>query len=271
MAAHRYCRLLRLARVRTSSHGVDQEAADKPDMLRLSTKTPFQLYGQARHVLRLWALSLLLLGLPDGVQATIYSCSTGNGGIVFQDIPCPMTPRKNKPVPKKHRLPFDIHESWFELPGQAEGRAYCDRRRCECGDMQRKLDGSLDRAVADALYMDGGWHRYETSYQLWIDSPASAASTPDLRDQMVEDACNVMISQQLLRKYGNEVRSRLRQKVLVAEERGFDQPEPCNAGINEACSYLNAVKLYQHMLADARALKTSRDINADVAALPLNR
>ncbi len=240
-------------------------------MFRLSTTALFRLSGQARHVLRLWWLSLLLLGLPEGVQATIYSCSTGNAGIIFQDMPCPLTPGKNKPAPKKHKLPFEIHESWFEIPGQAEGRAYCDRRRCECGDMQRKLDGLLDQAVADALYMDGGWHRYETSHQLWIDAPASAASTPDLRDQMVEDACNVMISQKLLRKFADEVRTRLYQKSLTAEERGFDQPEPCQAGINEACSYLDAVQLYRRMLADALALRVPRDINAGEASLPLNQ
>ncbi len=222
-------------------------------------------------MLRLCSLSLLLLGLPDGVQATIYSCSTGNGGIVFQDLPCPMKSGPKKPVPKKQKLPFAIHESWFDLPGQAEGRAYCDRRRCECGDMQRTLDGSLDQAVADALYMDGGWHRYETSYQLWIDEPAGSASTYDLREQMIEDACNVMISQQLLRKYADEVRTRLRRKVLVAEERGFDQPEPCQANIEEACRYLGAVELYRRILADAHALRTPRDFTANDTALPLNR
>ena len=215
--------------------------------------------------------SFLLLGLTDGVHATIYSCSTDDTGIVFQDVPCPMAPGKNEPAPTKNRLPLEIHESWFELPGQAEGRAYCDRRRCECGDMQRKLDGLLDQAVADALYMDGGWHRYETSFQLWIDSPASAVSTPGLWDQMILDACNIMISQLLLRKYADEVRARLRQKVLVAEERGFDQPEPCQFGINEACSYLDAVQLYRRLLDDARALRTSRYDKIGEAELPLNQ
>ncbi len=240
-------------------------------MFRLSTKKPFQLIGQARQVLRLCSLSLLLLGLSNGVQATIYSCSTGNGGIVFQDLPCPMTSGQRKPVQKKQELPFAIHESWFDLPGQAEGRAYCDRRSCECGDMQRTLDGSLDRAVADALYMDGGWHRYETSYQLWIDEPAGSANTYDLRRQMIENACNVMISQQILRKYADEVRTRLRRKVLIAEERGFDHPEPCQTSVKEACSYLDAVALYRRILADARALKTPRDIISNRAGLPLNR
>lgn len=257
--------------MRTSSHEVDQEAADKPDMFRLSTRAPFQLFGQARHVLWLCALSLLLLGLPDGAQATIYSCSSANNGIVFQDIPCPITSGSAKPAPAKHRLPFDIHESWFELPGQAEGRAYCDRRRCECGDMQRKLEGSLDQMVADALYMDGGWHRYETSYRLWINAPASAVSTLVLRDQMIEDACNVMISQLLLRKYAEEVRARLHQSALTAEERGYDQPEPCHAGIDKACSYLEAVELYRRMLADARALRTPRGFNEGEVVLPLDQ
>lgn len=240
-------------------------------MLRLSTKSPFQLFGQARYVLRLCSLSLLLLGVPNGVQATIYSCATSNGGVVFQDLPCPLTSRRDRPAPKKHQHPFQIHASWFEVPGQAEGRAYCDRRRCECGDMQRTLDRSLEQTVADALYMDGGWHRYETSYQLWLDAPASSASTHDLREQMVDAACNVMISQQILRKYADEVRARLHQKVLVAEERGFDQPEPCEADIKEACNYLNAVELYRRILSDAGALRSQRDVIANGTALPLDR
>lgn len=240
-------------------------------MFRLSIKTPSRLLEQARHVLRLWSLILLLSGLPDVVQATIFSCSTGDGNIVFQDRPCPIMPAQDAPIRKKHPLPFEIHESWFQLPGQAEGRAYCDRRRCECGNLQRKLDGMLDQAVADALYMDGGWHRYETSYQLWIEAPTNSASTPDLRSQMVEAACNVMISQQLLRTYAGEVTARLRQKILIAEERGFDQAEPCQAGIEEACSYLDAVELFRRMLDDARALRIPRDVIANGAALPLDR
>ena len=80
-----------------------------------------------------------------------------------------------------------------------------------------------------------------------------------------------MISQLLLRKYADEVRARLRQKVLVAEERGFDQPEPCQFGINEACSYLDAVQLYRRLLDDARALRTSRYDKIGEAELPLNQ
>lgn len=240
-------------------------------MFQPPTIKPSQLPGPARHALWLWAVSLLLSGITGAAQATIFSCSTGSGGVVFQDRPCAIYSTRDAPAPKKHKLPFDIHESWFELPGQAEGRAYCDRRRCECGELQRTLDGSLDRTVADALYMDGSWHRYKTSYQLWIDAPASSADTTELHRQMVEAACSVMISQQLLRKYADEVAARLRQKLLFAEEAGFDQPEPCQEEIRGACDSLDAVELFRRMQADARALRIPRDVGANAATLPLNR
>ncbi|NND92581.1 MAG: hypothetical protein HKN42_17140, partial [Granulosicoccus sp.] len=168
------------------------------------------------------------------------------------------------------RLPFGIHASWFEVPGQAEGRAFCDRRGCECGAVERRHEGSLSRAVADALYMDGGWHRYEMSYQMWLRTPTSSGENHERRTEMIEAACNVMMSQQLLREYAEEVASRLRQQMLAAEERGYDEPEPCEMGIQGACKYFDAVLLYRRLLADSRALTISRE-EISATALPLDQ
>jgi len=103
-----------------------------------------------------------------------------------------------------------------------------------------------------------------------MEAPTHSPTTQDLRDQMIEDACNVMISQQLLRKHANDVRARLRQKVLVAEERGFDYPEPCESNVEEACDYLDAVELYRRMLEDARALRVPRYVISN-GLLPLDQ
>ncbi|ASJ74384.1 DUF4124 domain-containing protein [Granulosicoccus antarcticus] len=239
-------------------------------MFILSTKALSHTFGQAQALLRLCLLSLLLL-IPDVTQAAIYSCATSNGGRIFQDRPCPIVIQQKTPVKTQRLMPFGIHESWFELPQQAQGRAYCDRRRCECGELQRSFNGSLDQALADALYIDGGWHRYETSYKLWLAAPGSSKARHDYTRQMEDAACNVMISQQLLREYAEEVTERLRQKARLAEEYGFDQPEPCQDQIREACSYLDAVELLQRIQSDARALQIPRELTDSTPALPLNR
>jgi hypothetical protein len=168
-------------------------------------------------------------------------------------------------------LPFGIHESWFELPGQAEGRAFCDRRSCECGPLERKHEGTLDQAVADALYIDGSWHRYDTSYALWLDTPNNSSNIYQRRADMIEAACTVMMSQQLLRDYADEVVAALRQNVLAAEERGFDVAEPCETGVATACEYYASVVLFRRMLDDARALQLSREAMITGAALPLDQ
>jgi hypothetical protein len=119
--------------------------------------------------------------------------------------------------------------------------------------------------------MDGGWHRYDTSYTAWLDTPTSSADIQVRRAEMIESACNVMMSQQLLREYATEVADALRQRVLAAEERGFDVPGPCDAGLADACEYYDAVLLYRRMLEDAKALSVPREVITSSAALPLDQ
>lgn len=136
---------------------------------------------------------------------------------------------------------------------------------------EREHGGSLVQAVADALYLDGGWHRYETNYQLWLDEPAGSADDSQQRSRMHEAACSVMMSQQLLRDFAQDVTEKLRKESLTAEELGFDVPGPCEQGIATACEYLDLVHLYRQLLIDAQALQLPRNTFIPVGALPLDR
>ncbi|MGQ7846191.1 hypothetical protein ACUNV4_17030 [Granulosicoccus sp. 3-233] len=225
---------------------------------------------QVRHVLWLLLLSLQLLGLPDTSIAAIYTCPAADGSTIFQDRPCPQKASAGTDSRAVRKLPFDIHPSWFELPEQAEERAFCDRRRCECGLHEREHGSALARAVADALYMDGGWHRYQVSYQLWRNEPAASARNPQLNAAMQEAACSVMMSQQLLRDFSDEVSEELRHRVRSAEERGFDEAGPCEADVEQACDYLDSVELYQRLLLDARALQSPRELITSNERLPVD-
>jgi len=262
----------RLACVRTRSHRVVNETAANDGMSYSPTTLFLQACWQIRQTLLLLAVNLLLLGGPNPVLAAIYTCPAHDGSTIFQDRPCPQGQSDAASSSKTRKLPLGIHPSWFELPEQAEERAFCSRRRCECGLQEREHGTSLSQAVADALYMDGGWHRYQTSFQLWRDEPASSARNPQLRADMQEAACNVMMSQQLLRDFAADVTEKLQRSVRTAEERGFDQPGPCEAGVEQACEFLDSVQLYQRLLSDARALQLPRDtVTSDSSLLPIDQ
>lgn len=235
------------------------------------TTSTTQAHSQFRPVLWLLVVSLLLLCRPDVVEAAIYACRSADGSTIFQDRPCLDRQSGSSPSRSVRKLPLDIHASWFELPAQAEERAFCDRRRCECGNQIRKHGGSLAQAVADALYLDGGWHRYDTNFQLWRDEPAGSDSNPQLRDRMHEAACSVMMSQQLLRDFAEDVTEKLRREALLAEERGFDIPGPCEAGVAQACDLLDSMQLYERLLSDAQVLRLPRDYLGGDGVLPVDR
>lgn len=83
--------------------------------------------------------------------------------------------------------------------------------------------------------------------------------------EMMEAACEVMISQQILLKFADGVLLKLKQSTRQAEERGFDIAAPCDAGNEQACNYYDAVLLYQRVLADARALQLPRILLSDAS------
>lgn len=215
----------------------------------------------------LFATSLLLLCVPESADSGIHACRTDDGTTVFQDRPCPLKKVAKRAVDIKAHHPLGIHESWFKRPGNVEERALCNRRACECGPIERRHEGSLAQAVADALFLDAGWHHFESSYQAWMDTPSHSSKSYDRRKELVEASCNVMISQQLLRDFADEVAKNLRADYLSAEEKGFDIPDPCDQGIELACYYYQRVKLHQQVKADARALKIPRETLTAISTL----
>jgi len=227
-------------------------------LVKLNTINP-ALRPKKLATLMMCMLSLLLFWLPESADSAIYACVTNEGTTIFQDRACPQKKPVERTVKAKTRLPLGIHESWFELPGHTEGRAFCDRRGCECGPIERKHSGSLAQAVADALYMDAGWHHYETSYDAWLNTSGSSAKAYEQRAQLIEASCSVMISQQLLREFAEGVAAELKSQVLSAEEKGFDIPDPCDQGVEQACYYYRSVELFNRLMADASALRIPRD------------
>ena len=200
---------------------------------------------------------LLTIGITNSVSAAIFACETGQS-VVYQDRPCPL--KKAVKTDKKTTLgnPLSIHESWLVIPEQTAERAFCDKHGCECGNHQIKHSGSLAQAVADALYLDGSWHRYNSSRQAWLEAPSSSAQSHVHRDQMEEAACDVMMSQTILKQYADAVIHRLKKQVLEAEERGFDVETPCLQGSPQACALFQSVQMYKQLQIDAKALKRER-------------
>lgn len=203
------------------------------------------------------AFILLILTYPITGNTAIFACQSGEA-VIFQDRPCPQKKPQANTQKTNYRFPLSIHESWFELPAQAEERAFCDRRGCECGRLEKMHQDSLIQSVADALYLDGSWHRYDAAYQAWMQSPASSSESFDLREQMLEASCEIMMSQVLLRNYADDAVVILKKRVRTAEERGYDVELPCLQGIPEACAFYESVQLLTRLRQDASALKEER-------------
>jgi len=203
---------------------------------------------------------LLTLAYCSVSYATIFSCQSGDN-IIFQDRPCPMKKLTSTAEATVNRFPLAIHESWFDLPEQAEDRAFCDKRGCLCGRLEKSHQGSLVQAVADALYLDGSWHRYETSYQAWLEASPSSSQEFALRAQMLEASCEIMMSQALLRNFADDVMNTLQTRARIAEERGFDVKEPCFQEIPEACAYYDSSQLLARVRTDAFSLRRIRGEN----------
>lgn len=244
--------------MRHASHEVLPIAADTTPMWRIPEKArslSTQLYLTA--ALSSVAIILVLIH-GTAARAAIYACASSNASVIYQDRPCPLETRAAQTAAPTQTHPLGIHESWFKLPEYTDGRAFCDRRGCECGRIERKHQGGLSQAVADSLYLDGYWHRFETAYQIWLNLPGTSTENYLRREEMLEASCEVMMSQQLLRSFADDVQKVLARKVQQAEERGFDIAEPCLQEIPDACAHYEAVKLHTQMLNDVRALKKVR-------------
>ncbi len=204
-----------------------------------------------------------LWAITQPVLAGYYSCDTGNG-VVFQDTPCTLTPaskskQQTSRPQKSSRYPSAIDKSWLEKPRNTAYTAWCDTNGCECGPYQRSFDAGAALAVADALYLDGTWHRYDNYQRDLAAERHDAAKKLALTSSIEEAACDILMSQATLKKFSSRTLKELRKIRLEAEARAFDTPEACDQGDMLACDYYSKVELLKRMKQDIQALKMPRD------------
>lgn len=213
-------------------------------------------------ILCLWTIPLL------GAQAAIHACKLPDGSVTFQDNACAVVPEpKKKAVAQTETIPFAIDKSWFDKPSVIPDRAVCTQAGCHCGMFSRKFKSGLPLAVADSLYLDGSWHRFESTLiqlELPTDDPFAKS---DLRNERDEAACNILMSQKTLRLFGDDVLSELRSKKRYAEERGLDNPDDCDAGDMLACEYTDLIAIYDSIQTDIKSLRNISRLNEEIDPL----
>lgn len=217
-----------------------------------------------RAVATLLAFAALALGAD--ARATIYACPTPSGGTQFQDRPCARAAAASTGAPvARSRAPVGLHASWFVRPPGSDVVARCDDDGCRCDALDRPFESGLALAVADALYVDGAWHRLENAV---AERAANAPDgpPPETLDRLVDEAaCDVLISQRILRAHASGVLADLRRRARETEERGFDDGIACAAGDAVACEAEDALALYRRMVTDLVALRAPRERDADDA------
>ena len=202
-----------------------------------------------------------LLAVVNPATAAIYACSSASG-TTFQDNPCSVNVSAAPQTAKKKqisKMPADINKSWLEKPTEATYTPWCDRRGCECGPYTRVFDSGMVLAVADALYIDGSWHRYD-GYALELAKEQHNASKKiAIKATLDEAACNIRMSQTILRKFTSAALKELLVAKRYAEDRGYDTPEACDLEEVGPCEIYSKYELYKRMMQDIRSLKQPRD------------
>lgn len=181
----------------------------------------------------------------------------------------------------RSKLPAGMHNSWFDRPEFAVGTAICDRGGCQCGEIRRGHDSGLNFAVADSLYLDGNWHRYEAAIAQLQSASTGAAQARELEAGVSDAACDILISQETLKRFGDEALRSMRTKARNAEDRGSDYPELCDTETpsessddsndlarfdmasfkvfdEQACERYTDLIRYRNMVNDAQALRMPR-------------
>ena len=242
----------------TGPHAAHPVSADKHRMSNLTASIHPAICHMSPSLASQLLLILLVSGYAGYGNSAIFACQSGNS-TVYQDAPCQIRQAADATVKNAPEYPLGMHASWFELPEQANERAFCDSRGCECGLIERRHQSTIALTVADALYIDGSWHRYQSSYDKWLAAPASSAESYVHREEMLDASCHIMMSQLILKKYADDVMDRLEERVKTAEEHGFDSELPCEQDIAEACDYFKSTQLYARLQKDAAALRVPRD------------
>ncbi len=196
-------------------------------------------------------------------SAAIHACKLADGTTTYQDTACIVIPKaKPKSAATKDVIPFGIETSWFDTPPVVPDRAVCTEAGCHCGMFSRKFKSGLSLAIADALYLDGSWHRLESTLTQ-LDLPDNNdMERADLRNARDESACNILMSQKILRLFGKQVLRDMRNEKRYAEDYGLDDPADCDAGDMRACEYTDLITTYKRILSDIKSL-TRRSRNGD--------
>ena len=212
-----------------------------------------------------WSAALscaLLSGLPytaaDAQQ--IHACRDADGSMQFQDRPCERrAAAAAAPVAAETlRTPAGMHPSWFERPAAGGAAAQCEETGCTCSGISRPFRRGIEQAVADALYLDGAWHRLE--------SDIAPSGSPDAD---LVALCDVLMSQRTLRLYAERALKTMRSRARDAENRGFHRPGACEAGEALACEALDDFLLYRRIVADSATLRQPRSIAGSPPDVPL--
>ena len=207
------------------------------------------------------AVFSLVYSVP--VDAAIHACKQADGSVTFQDSACPVVVKKAPKVSSvASSIPFGLDKSWFEKPEVAPDRAICTEAGCHCDMYSRTFDSGLPLAVADALYLDGSWHRLDIKMDQLSNEPGNAVTRSDLNREIDEAACNILMSQQTLRLFGTKTLRALRDQKRYAEDRGLDNPDDCDAGDDLVCKYTDTIAIYERIQADIRSLKLNEKQNS---------
>jgi len=208
-------------------------------------------------IVSLWLMSVTT------ASAGIRACKQADGSVVFQDSVCEVVQQVQTKSREQGRIPFGIEKSWFDTPSVVPDRAICTPSGCHCGMFSRKFKYGLPLAIADSLYLDGNWHRLESTLMRLELESNSSIELADLRRERDEAACNILMSQKTLRLYGNEVMKELNAKQRYAEERGLDDPAECDAGDLVVCEHTDSITLFERIKNDIRSLKNSPRVSDD--------
>jgi len=168
-------------------------------------------------------------------------------------------------TPVANTAPLGIDKTWFDKPDVAPHRADCTRTGCDCGNYYREFKHGLTQAVADALYLDGSWHRLDATVSQMKLSTHDRAEYDDLRKERNEAVCNILMSQKTLRLYGEYVLKQLRTQKRQAEKLGLDNRADCDAGDLSICEHTDNIDLYHRIMYDLQALSnTARVTNTNL-------
>ena len=178
--------------------------------------------------------------------------------MVFQDRPCRIV-EAVRPAPDVGRaIATGMHESWFERPESARGKATCTARQCACGSLVQRLNPDVVQAVAEALYIDGSWHGTARCRR----APEKDRTRRTARTSPVSSNgshCEIMIAQLVLRRHARTAVRTLRRDVSDASARRPDDPASCDAGDLRACTRIRNEERRAMLLADVAALRLPRE------------